>query len=56
MPDYNLDSIVSSGNDLIEIGFAVEGYEVENVRGKTVIIQQAQRRGRFRCYERGCAC
>lgn len=34
MPDYNLNSIVSGGeNNLIEIGFDVEGYEVEYLRG-----------------------
>lgn len=34
MPDYNLNSIISNtGDDLIEIGFDVEGYEVEYLRG-----------------------
>lgn len=33
MPDYSFDSIINGkGEDLIEIGFAVEGYEVENMR------------------------
>lgn len=38
MPDYNLESIVNGdGENLIEIGFAVEGYEVDNMRGKHII-------------------
>lgn len=47
MPDYTLNNIVSSGDDLIEIGFEVEGYEVENIRGRKIIIQQTQASGGF---------
>lgn len=38
MPDYNLSGITTGGDDLIEIGFEVEGYEVENIRGGVTIV------------------
>lgn len=32
MPDYNLNNIISNtGDNLIEIGFDVEGYDVDNI-------------------------